>query len=347
MYSFKNDYSEGAHPNILQALQENNLSQEAGYGEDEYSLAAKAEIKRHLNNTQAEIYFVTGGTQANLLVISSLLRPHEAVISAKSGHINTHEAGAIEALGHRILSVPTNDGKLTLQDIDNVLHEYALRPHVVKPKLVYISNTTEVGTQYSKVEIQKLSHFCRSKNLFLYIDGARLGQALTSSVNDLNLQDISLLTDAFYIGGTKNGALLGEAIVFNHPNLNPEFDYILKQKGALLAKGRLLGIQFLELFKNNLYFENALHANQMAMNIKKAIEDLGFPLLHENFSNQLFPILPNSLIQKLLKKYEFYEWQRIDKNHTAIRLITSWATKEEVIQEFIKDLKKDKDRDAH
>lgn len=340
MYSFKNDYAEGAHPNILHKLLEANHSQQAGYGEDTYSIAAKQLIKEKIANPEASIYFLSGGTQTNLIVIASLLRIHEAVISAKTGHIYANETGAIEATGHRVITVDTTDGKLRTADIAQVLKEYSLRPHVVKPKMVYISNSTEIGTIYQKDELAALSAYCKANNLYLFMDGARLGHALTAANNDLTLADLSNLTDAFYIGGTKNGALLGEAIVFNSPKLAPDFDYALKQRGALLAKGRLLGIQFLELFKDDLYFNLAAHANQMAMKIAKAVDDKGYATLTQSSTNQIFPILPNKVIEQLNKLYEFYVWKPIDAEHSAVRLITSWATDERKVNEFINDLKR-------
>lgn len=338
MYSFKNDYSEGAHPNILKKLIETNLAQQSGYGDDVYSQQAKEIIKQKTANPAASIYFVSGGTQANLLVIASLLQLHEAVISAKTGHIYTHETGAIEATGHRIITVDTKDGKLEPSDIEKVVQNYALRPHVVKPKMVYISNSTEIGTIYTKAELQLLSEYCKANNLYLFLDGARLGHALTAADNTMTLKDIAAFTDVFYIGGTKNGGLLGEAIVFNHPNLAPEFDYVLKQKGGLLAKGRLLGIQFLELFQDDLYFSLAKHANHMAQKMAFALKEKGYTFLTDSTTNQIFPILPKTLIEKLSQKYSFYEWDTIDADTAAIRLITSWATDEIKVEEFIKDI---------
>lgn len=338
MYSFKNDYSEGAHPNILKKLQETNSVQQSGYGEDGYSKEAKDLLKQKMGNPLASIYFVSGGTQANLLVIATLLQVHEAVISAETGHIYTHETGAIEATGHRIITVDTKDGKLEPSDIEKVLQNYALRPHVVKPKMVYVSNSTEIGTIYSKEELQQLYEYCQAKNLLLFLDGARLGHALTATDNTMTLKDIAALTDVFYIGGTKNGALLGEAIVFNNPNLAPDFDYVIKQKGAMLAKGRLLGIQFLELFQDDLYFRLAEHANKMAQMISYAIKKKGYDFLTKSTTNQIFPILPKTLIEKLRQKYLFYEWKDIDKNKAAIRLITSWATDEKQVKELLHDI---------
>lgn len=341
MYHFKNDYAEGAHPDILQQLIATNLQQQPGYGEDDYSSAARKILREKTGNPNAAIYFVTGGTQTNLLVISALLRPHEAVISAQSGHIFVHETGAIEAQGHRVITVTTDNGKLNVAGIAKVLQNYSLRPHMVKPRMVYISNATEIGTIYTKQELEDLSAYCKAQQLFLFMDGARLGHALTAENNDLTLADIARLTDVFYIGGTKNGALLGEAIVFNSPHLAPEFDYVLKQKGALLAKGRILGIQFLELFKNDLYFDLARHANRMAMNIAAAVKACGYTFLTESTTNQIFPVLPKALIKNLSEKYLFFEWQEIDELHTALRLITSWATEERIVDEFIRDLQEE------
>lgn len=340
MYNFRNDYSEGAHTNILQKLIETNLQQQQGYGEDEYSFQAKQILRKKLENHDASIYFVSGGTQSNLLVISALLKIHEAVISTNIGHIFSHETGAIEAVGHRIITVEAVNGKLKPEAICSVLKNYNLRPHVVKPKMVYISNTTEIGSVYSKNELIELSRFCKSNNLLLFMDGARLGNALMAENNDLTLSDISQLTDVFYIGGTKNGALLGEAIVFNNQSLAPDFDYVLKQKGALLAKGRLLGVQFLELFKNDLYFQLAKHANVMALKIADAVKECGYLFLNDPVTNQIFPILPKKIIKRLETKYLFYQWKEIDDDNIAIRLITSWATNEDVVDEFISDLKK-------
>ena|SRR5690606_7428201 len=339
MYSFKNDYAEGAHPRILHKLIETNSVQQMGYGEDDYSVEAKEVLRKKIENPDAAIYFVSGGTQTNLIVISSLLRPHEAVISAKTGHIYANETGAIEATGHRVITIETEDGKLKPVDIENILQAYSLRPHVVKPKLVYISNSTEIGTIYTKSEMESLSIYCKSKDLYLFLDGARLGQALTANNNDLALSDISRYTDVFYIGGTKNGALLGEAIIFNRTDLATDFDYMLKQKGALLAKGRLLGIQFLELFRDDLYFSLAKHANEMAMKIAHAMEAQGYPFFTPPHTNQIFPILPKAVIDELMRQYVFYEWKAVDGQRSVVRIITSWATDEDKVNAFVDSLK--------
>ena len=339
MYNFKNDYSEGAHPNILTKLIETNLVQQLGYGEDEYGIEAKEVLKEKIKNPDATIHFLSCGTQTNLIVISFLLRVYEAVISAKTGHISANETGSIEATGHKVIAVETEDGKLRPSDIQNALKEYALKPHVVKPRMVYISNSTEIGTIYTKSELEDLSSCCKTNNLLLYLDGARLGHALMAQNNDMILADIARLTDIFYIGGTKNGALLGEAVIFRTPELAFDFEYVLKQKGALLAKGRVLAIQFLELFKHDLYFDLAHHANMMALKIVDAVESKGFSFLTNSMTNQIFPILPKDIIQKLSENYQFYIWKEIDDDHAAIRLITSWATDEKNVDAFIADLK--------
>ncbi|MGJ1409298.1 threonine aldolase family protein [Sphingobacterium thalpophilum] len=338
MYNFKNDYSEGAHPRILDKLIQTNLVQQAGYGEDEYAQQAKAILRDRLQNPDAAIHFVSGGTQTNLLVISFLLRVHEAVISAKTGHIAANETGAIEATGHKVITAETADGKLRTADIENVLKAHMLAPHVVKPKMVYISNSTEIGTIYSLGELEALSKFCHAHDLLLYLDGARLGHALAAKNNDLTMEALGHLTDVFYIGGTKNGALLGEAVIFNRADLAIDFDYAIKQKGAMLAKGRVLSIQFLELFKDNLYFDLAQRANALAARIAKAVSDKGYSFLTESTTNQIFPILPNEVIEHLSQKYQFYIWKSIDSDRAAVRIITSWATDEEMVTAFIEDL---------
>ncbi|WP_412850708.1 threonine aldolase family protein [Chryseobacterium sp. PMSZPI] len=340
-FSFKNDYSEGCHPNILQALLQYNLDQQAGYGEDEYSLQAKALIKQKIKKEDSEVYFVSGGTQANLIVISSLLKPYQCVVSASTGHILNNETGAIEATGHKVLNIETEDGKLRPSDIIPVLENHKNVPHQVMPKLVYISNSTELGTIYQAKELEELSAFCKQNHLYLFMDGARLGHGLTSEISDLNLEKVAVLTDIFYLGGTKNGALIGEAIVINNPLLQEDFAFNIKQKGALLAKGRLLGIQFLELMKNDLYFDLAKHANRQAMKIKKVLQEKGVKFLSDTYTNQIFPILNNDLIQILSENFEFYIWKKVDDQFSAIRLITSWNTGDEAVNRFVEIIEKE------
>ncbi|GEN74207.1 threonine aldolase family protein [Chryseobacterium lathyri] len=340
-FSFKNDYSEGCHPNILQALLKSNFEQQAGYGEDEYSLQAKKLIKEKINKPDSEVYLVSGGTQANLIVISSVLRPYQCVISAAPGHILNNETGAIEATGHKVLSIETADGKLKPSDIVPVLESHSNIPHQVMPKLVYISNSTELGTIYMAEELEELSDFCRQNGLYLFMDGARLGHGLTSEISDLTLERVAELTDIFYLGGTKNGALIGEAIVINNQVLQPDFAFNIKQKGALLAKGRLLGIQFMELMKDDLYFDLAKHANQQAMKIKNALKERGVEFLADTYTNQIFPVMNNDLIKILSEHFEFFVWKKMDENSSAIRLITSWNTGDEAVERFIEIIRKE------
>ena len=333
IFSFKNDYSEGAHPRILALLQETNLQQVDGYVEDPFSLRAARLIREKTGRPDATVCFLSGGTQTNLTSLSAFLRPHEAAISAHTGHVLVHEAGAIEATGHKVISIESRDGKLTATQIRAVVEEHD-GEHMVKPRLVYLSNPTELGTIYYRGELETIRDYCREADLLLFIDGARLGSALTAAGNDLDLPRISELTDAFYIGGTKNGALLGEALVILRPELQQDFRYHMKQKGALLAKGRLIGLQFLALFEEELYFELAAHANRMADQLRQAIQNSGYEFFTDSPTNQLFPILPNPLIEKLQQDYSFYLWARIDDQNTAIRLVTSWATPPAEIDRF-------------
>jgi len=339
MYSFKNDYGEGAHPRLLNALLESNFEQADGYGEDCYTQKAVELLKQRIGRNDIDIHLLSGGTQTNLIAISAFLRPHEAVISANTGHILVHETGAVEATGHKIISIEVGDGKLAVSHLEAALDSHT-DEHMVKPKLVYISNPTEIGSIYNKAELEQLSSFCKQNKLILYMDGARLGSALCSEGNDLELSDLGNLVDAFYIGGTKNGALMGEALVICSDSLREDFRFHMKQKGALLAKGRILGIQFIELFRDNLYFDLAKHANRMAGLLKDEISKAGFKFLVHSPTNQLFPILPNRLITELQENYSFYIWSKIDEDNSAIRLVTSWATNEEAVLAFNKHVRK-------
>ena len=338
MYSFKNDYSEGAHPRILNALIETNLEQTDGYSTDYYTKRAIDLLKKEIEREEAHIHLLVGGTQVNLTAISAFLRPHQAVIGADTSHVNCHETGAIEATGHKVITVKTEDGKLKPDLIQKVVDLHT-DEHMVQPKLVYISNSTELGTLYRKAELEELHNCCVKNNLLLYLDGARLGSALVSEENDLTLADIAKLTDVFYIGGTKNGALFGEALVICKESLKEDFRYFIKQKGGLLAKGRLLGIQFEELFKDGLHFQIAKHANNMALLLKKAIKEKGYGFLTDSSTNQQFPILPNDIINKIGEQYSFNVERAIDSDSTAIRFVTSWATEEDKVLEFVEYLK--------
>jgi threonine aldolase len=337
MILFTNDYTEGCHPAILEALARTNLLQQVGYGFDEFSAQAIELLRAQLGNPAADVHFVHGGTMANLLVLNAFLKSYESVIAAQTGHIFVHEAGAIEATGHKIEVATTPDGKLRPEDVAPLLQK-SPPYHTVKPRVVYISNSTEIGTTYTKDELTALSEYCRANGLLLYLDGARLPMALAATP-DLTLADIAQLTDAFYLGGTKCGALLGEAIVINNPALQPDFKYHLKQRGALLAKGRVLGVQFATLLQDGLLFELAAHANAMAQKIARVVQGLGYHLLTVSETNQIFPILPNSVIDQLKNEFGFYVWKQVDAQQSAIRLITSWATPEEAVDQFIAALR--------
>jgi threonine aldolase len=336
-FSFLDDYSEGAHPDILRALTESNYIQQAAYGEDSYSAEATTRIKAHLGNTfDGAIHYVASGTMANIVSISSCLRPHEAVIAVSSGHIAVREAGAIEATGHKLIVVPPEDGKLTPASIEAALAGNAHFPHMAKPRLIYLSDATETGTVYSLDELRKISALAKQRGLILFLDGARLGAALASSKSDATLADIASLVDIFWIGGTKAGALLGEAIVVCNPALTEDFAFHVKQRGGMLAKGRLLGIQFQELFgAKNLFLENAKHANAMAAKLASGIVSSGYALDAQTATNQVFPILPDSVISALEPFFAFYVWRKSDSGHSVIRLVTSWAIPEQQVDAFL------------
>lgn len=337
MYSFNNDYSEGAHPRILEAMMTSNLTQNDGYSLDTHTEHAKELIKKEIKRDDVDIHMIVGGTQTNTLAIAAALRPYQAVISTTTGHINVHETGAIEATGHKVLAMPSPEGKLTPAIIQQSL-DFHTDEHMVQPKMVYISNSTEIGTQYTKAELEAISHFCRQHDLYLFMDGARMGAALTSPVNDLTLADIAQLTDVFYIGGTKNGALFGEALIITHPALKPDFRFMIKRHGAMLAKGWLLGIQFEELFQNNLFYDLAAHSNEMATRLRDGITAKSYQFSSNSMTNQLFPIFPDTLIEKLSRDFLFSFNGRMDETHSIIRLVTSWATKPEAVEAFLQAL---------
>ncbi|HEY0861684.1 MAG TPA: beta-eliminating lyase-related protein [Pseudoxanthomonas sp.] len=330
--SLRNDYSEGAHPRLLQALAVASAEVNRGYGLDVHSARAAALIRDRLGR-DADVHFLAGGTQTNLVALAAFLRPHEAVIAPASGHIATHETGAIEASGHKVLTVATPDGKLSPALIRPCVDGHH-GEHMVKPRLVYISNSTEWGTVYSADELQALGGFCRDRGLLLYLDGARLASALTTQGNDLDLALLAGQADAFYIGGTKNGALLGEALVIVDPVLRTEFRHIIKQRGAMLAKGMVIGAQFEALFEDGLYFVLATHANAMAARLRGILQRAGVPLAVDSPSNQVFPVLPDAVVERLQAFVEFETWERRGDGTTVIRLMTSWATPESDIEAF-------------
>lgn len=338
MYSFRNDYSEGAHPTVLKALTDTNLEQTRGYGLDPRCAEAADLIRTQCAAPNADIHFLVGGTQTNLVVIHALLRSFEAVIAADSGHVNTHETGAIEATGHKVCSIPSPDGKLTCALVQAVLDQHDGTEHMVHPRLVYVSDTTEIGTVYTKAELTSLRDFCRERGLYLFLDGARLGSALTAEGNDLTLTDLAALTDVFTIGGTKNGALFGEAVVLNTGCTKENFRAYMKQRGAILAKGRLLGIQFSALMKDGLYFEMARHANEMAGLLRVGIAKLGYGFASDSPSNQIFPIFPDEVVKKLETFCEFESNGPAGEGSTCIRLVTSWATPQSAVEQFLKKL---------
>lgn len=326
---------------MLEKLIQTNLEQTAGYGMDSYCRKAAGLIKGKCQRADADVHFLVGGTQTNLTVISAALRPHQGTIAASTGHINTHESGAIEATGHKVLEMPSADGKLTAAQVEEAVKAHfndETREHTVQPKLVYISNPTEIGTLYSKAELVELNRVCRENSLILYMDGARLGYGLCAKDNDLDLPTIAQLCDAFYIGGTKIGALFGEALVICNEDLKRDFRYIIKQKGGMLAKGRLLGLQFIALMEDDLYFDMSRHANKMAMLIRDAFSRKGYKFLITSTTNQQFPILPNNVLEKLRENFEYSFWQKIDENSSAVRFCTSWATGFEDVERLIREI---------
>jgi len=336
---FFDDYSEGAHARILEALVRTNLQQEPGYVMDSFAMEAARFIQERFGVPQAELHFVASGTHANLVVLASLLKPYESVIAAESGHINTHEAGAIEATGHKINTVKGREGKVTPAEVQEVVEEHNF-DQMVLPRAVYISQSTELGTVYTRAELSALAEKCKEHGLYLYVDGARLGVALASPACDLDPKTLAKLVDVFYIGGTKNGALIGEAIVIVNPELKDHFRYNLRQRGGLLAKGRAVSLQFLELFRDDLYFEIARHANTLARQLAAGIRECGYQLLVDAPTNQVFPIFPNTVIERLQKDYGFHVWEKFDAQSSVVRLVTSWATEEQAVSEFLTILRK-------
>ncbi|KAG6183726.1 hypothetical protein E4U48_001916 [Claviceps purpurea] len=334
-YSFLDDYSEGAHPTLLEALIASNGSQQTGYGNDSYSAEAKRNIRAHLGcGDDVGVFFVPSGTSANAISIAACLRPHEAVVAASTGHIVTRETGAVEASGHKIINVPPVNGKLTPATISKALDDNWHFPHMAKPRLVYISNATEVGTVYTKEELAAIKTLCETKGLLLFMDGARIGAALTSTKNDLTLADVLQLTDIFWIGGTKNGALLGEAVVVKDAALARDFEFYVKQHGSLLAKSRIMGVEFAELFRGTLYFDLARRGNLAAEALSRTIVGAGFALRAETETNQVFAVLPVQLVEELQREFVFYVWEKCDEDWAVVRLLTTWATDAAQLDKF-------------
>lgn len=343
MIYFNNDYSEGCHEKVLQALNATNMEQTMGYGEDAYCAAAAEKIRAKCGREDIAVHFLVGGTQANLTVIDAALRPHQGALGADTAHIHVHETGAVEATGHKVLWVPHHQGKITAQQVRQTIREHYASSsfeHTVQPKLVYISQPTELGTLYTLRELEDLSAVCRELGLYLFVDGARLGYGLSARGNDVTMQDLARLCDVFYIGGTKVGALFGEAVVICHPALQEDFRYLIKQHGGMLAKGRLLGVQFGVLMDNDLYEQIAARADRLADRLRAALHALDVPFLVESTTNQLFPILPDTVLEELAKTYVFSEQERVDEAHRAVRFCTSWATRPENVEQLCADLQR-------
>ncbi len=338
MLYFTSDYMEGAHEKVLQKLLETNMDHLSGYGMDKYCESAKEKIKSLCHCKNAEVHFLVGGTQTNAIVIDSLLSAYEGVVCADNGHIYTHEAGAIEFTGHKVLALPGECGKLRADVLQNYLETFYAdenHEHAVFPGMVYISHPTEYGTLYSKEELKALSEVCHTYEIPLYLDGARLGYGLMSKDTDVTIEDVAALCDVFYIGGTKVGALCGEAVVFTKNNTPKHFMTMVKQRGALLAKGRLLGVQFDALFTDDLYFEIAKHAIEMAEVLKQGLLEKGYLFFIDSPTNQQFIILENTKMEELKDKVAFSFWEKYDENHTVVRFATSWATKENDVKTLL------------
>ena len=342
MILFHNDYSEGCHEKVLEKLIATNLEQTPGYGEDIYCAKA-ADLIRKQCGEEVYVQFLVGGTQANMTVIAAALRHHQGAICADSGHIHVHETGAVEATGHKCIALPSREGKISAKQVEDYVLNHRADPsfeHMAQPKLVYISNPTEWGTLYTLNELKAMSAVCHKLGLYLFVDGARLGYGLMASGNDVTMADLTRLCDVFYIGGTKVGALFGEAVVISNPEIAQDFRYHIKQRGGMLAKGRLLGVQFCALMENDLYFEISAHADRLADKLRACFSELGYPFFMENTTNQLFPILPKAVREKLAEKYTFIEMDPVDEDRRACRFCTSWATREENVDALCADLKR-------
>ena len=338
MILFDCDYNEGAHPRLMERLMQTNLEQTVGYGEDAYCAAAADKIRKACGDESLAVHFLVGGTQTNMTVIDAALRSHQGALCAVTGHINVHETGAVESCGHKVLPLPGEDGKLTAAQVEEAYLAHKNSDsfeHMVQPKLVYISNPTELGTIYSRHELESLYAVCKKYGLYLFMDGARLGYGLAAPDNELTLAEIAKNTDVFYIGGTKVGALFGEAVVIRNDALKEDFRYFIKQKGGMLAKGRLLGVQFDALFTDNLYMELAAHAIALAEKLRGAFERKGYGFVAPNRTNQIFVVMPDAHLEQLKSEFGFCYDHRADETHSVVRFCTSWATKEENVDALI------------
>ena len=341
MIRFDSDYTEGCIPEILDALQRTNEEQTQGYGIDPHCKHAAELIRKAIGREDADIHFLEGGTQTNITVIDSVLKPYQGAVCAETGHINCHETGALEATGHKCLPLPTTDGTITAQQVEKLIQDHydsLTAEHTVQPGIVYISFPTESGTLYTKNQLTELYNVCQKYDIPLFIDGARLGYGLMTDNNDLTIQDIANLSDIFYIGGTKVGALFGEAVVITNEKYKKDFRYSIKQHGGMLAKGRILGIQFEELFTDNRYFTISKHAIEMADRLRDGLKEKGYSFAYPAETNQLFPILTKDKIKELSENFAFEEWGPYDESHTTVRFVTSFMTKKENVEKLIQAL---------
>ena len=341
MIKFDCDYLEGAHPRILDALVRTNFEQTAGYAVDHYCEEARALIKKECKAENADVHFIVGGTGTNTTVISAALRPYQGVVCPVTGHINVHESGAIEATGHKVIGLPSGDGKIKAEVFEEYVRNYwadGTYEHMVQPKMLYISQPTENGTLYNAEELKRLREICDEYSMYLYVDGARLGYGLMAQGNDVTLPLLAGLADVFYIGGTKVGALFGEALVIVNDELKKDFRYMQKRHCGMFAKGRLLGLQFREMFIDGLYYEMGAHGIKTAYRVRDAFRKAGFPFLYESDTKQQFPVLPDTVLEILSEKFSWDYWCRVDEEHSCVRFCTSWATTEENIAELEKEL---------
>lgn len=338
MILFNNDYAEGAHPKVMERLLQTNMEQTVGYGEDAYCEAAREKVRKACQAPDADVHFLVGGTQTNMTVISAALRPHQGAVCVQTGHINVHETGAVEATGHKVLALEGTDGKIKASQVQEMWKEHwadGAHEHIVQPKLVYISHPTELGTLYTKQELTDLRAVCDACGMYLFLDGARLAYGLAAEGTDVTLADIAALTDVFYIGGTKSGALFGECVVIKRREIKEDFRYMIKQKGGMLAKGRLLGVQFDTLFDGDLYMEMGRHADRLAMKLKNGLKEKGYRFYIDSITNQQFVIVDNEKLQEIEKNFGVNYEKRLDENHMVIRICTSWATKEENVDKLL------------
>jgi len=343
MLYFNNDYNEICHPAVLKKISDYVPQQMPGYGMDASCAKAAELIRNKCNAPEAAVHFLVGGTQTNLTVIAASLRPHQGVIAAESGHINVHETGAIEATGHKVILVPSTDGKVQASLAEQIVRGQSLSmdaEHIVQPKMLYISNPTEYGTLYSLSELQELSTMCKRHGLYLFVDGARMGYGLAAAGNDITLADYAQLCDAFYIGGTKVGAMFGEAVVIPNKDIAEDFRYLMKQRGGMLAKGWLLGLQFEALFEDDLYFKISAHADALADQLRRTLDELGYALYLPGTTNQVFVTLPDTLLETLGKEFTFAVWEKPDDDYTTVRFCTSWATKADSVNALCDALRK-------